>query len=53
MYRRAFQMAREFGLPLVDFHDPMQAINHEQQQKNPAFTMIGKDGCIPARRGTL
>jgi len=51
--RRAFQMAQEYGLPLVDFHGPMQAINREQQRKDPAFTMIGKDRVHPGEAGHL
>lgn len=44
-------LAREFQGTVVDFHSAMSEINRQQQQINPAFTLIGADRIHPGELG--
>lgn len=44
-------LAAELGLPTVDFSGPMIALNHEQQARDPRFTLIGPDRVHPGKPG--
>lgn len=48
---RVKKMATEQGLPLVDFHTPMLALNQRLQTSDPTFSLIGKDRIHPAAPG--
>lgn len=46
-------LAAEKQVGLIDFRSPMMAINTAQQQKDPSFTIIGKDRIHPGPAGHL
>lgn len=50
---RIVGIGAELQLPVVDFYQPMLAINREQQQKAPESTIIGKDRIHPGPPGHL
>ena len=47
------KIADEFKLPIVDFSSPMMRINAEEQKKNPAFTIVGRDRVHPGPVGHM
>lgn len=49
----AKDLAKEAGGTVVDFHGPMTAINLEQQQADPKFTITGPDRVHPLDPGML
>jgi lysophospholipase L1-like esterase len=51
--RRVQSIADEFHLATVDFNAPMTAINREQQQHDPHFTIVGADRIHPTQPGHL
>ncbi|HEX3133191.1 MAG TPA: SGNH/GDSL hydrolase family protein [Planctomycetota bacterium] len=46
-------VAAKRGLPVVDFHAPMVALNAKQQAIDPSFTIIGADRVHPSGPGEL
>jgi hypothetical protein len=47
------QLAGETGAALVDFYATMNRIDREQQQREPAFSLIGSDRMHPSPAGQL
>jgi lysophospholipase L1-like esterase len=45
------KLADEFQAGIVDFYNPMCRINAEQQNKNAAYTLVGKDRVHPGPVG--
>jgi hypothetical protein len=45
------KIAAELGVPLVDFNSPMLAINRDQQEINPRFSIVGPDRVHPTDPG--
>ena len=41
------KMAIKYNAPLVDFYSLLKAINQREQQKDPNFTIVGKDRVHP------
>ncbi len=46
-------LAKKFNAGLVDFNGPMEKINLAEQQKNPDFTLIGRDRVHPGAVGNM
>lgn len=46
-------LAHKGDLPVVDFHDPMTALNAKLQQADPSATLIGPDRVHPGELGHL
>jgi lysophospholipase L1-like esterase len=47
------KLADEFKSPLIDFYNPMDKLNLEQQQLNPKFTLVGPDRIHPKETGSF
>ena len=45
------KIARQFGVPVIDLHTAMDAINTRFQQTDPNFTLVGKDRVHPGEVG--
>lgn len=47
------EVGQQAGVPVIDLHTPMTALNLEKQQAEPAFTLIGNDRVHPGPEGHM
>jgi lysophospholipase L1-like esterase len=45
------EVAATAGVPVIDLHTPLTALNHERQKTAPAYTLIGRDRVHPGTDG--
>lgn len=49
--REVQKIAQQFGLPVIDLHTAMAAVNARAQKSDPKFTLTGKDRVHPGELG--